>query len=112
MNAQEARKFVLFEHFTNASCPPCATQNPIFDALYQQNESRVHHIAYHTSWPGFDPMYQLNPSEPTSRVTYYGVGGVPDMFTDGGDSKAPGQVTQAEIDNITAQTSPISVNVT
>ncbi len=112
LKAQGAKKYVLFEHFTNASCPPCATQNPIFDALYSQNETRAHHVAYHTSWPGFDPMYQLNTSEPSNRVSYYGVGGVPDMLTNGLDSKQPGSVTQADIDGVTSQTSPIGVNVT
>ncbi|MEZ4886179.1 MAG: Omp28-related outer membrane protein [Chitinophagales bacterium] len=110
-NAQGAKKYVLFEHFTQASCGPCAEQNPAFQALYGQNETTAHHIAYHTSWPGFDPMYQHNPSEPTNRVSYYGVTGVPDMYTNGGDSKSPANVTQVDIDNIVSQTSPISISV-
>ncbi|MGB0929817.1 MAG: Omp28-related outer membrane protein [Chitinophagales bacterium] len=110
-NAQGAHKYVLFEHFTQASCGPCASQNPAFQALYLQNETQAHHIAYHTSWPGFDPMYNDNPSESTSRVGYYGVSGVPDMLTDGGNSKSPANVTQAEIDAIVSNTSPISISV-
>lgn len=111
LNAQGAKKYVLFEHFTQASCGPCATQNPAFQRLYLQNETQVHHIAYHTSWPGFDPMYEDNPSESTTRVQYYSVSGVPDMLTDGGDSKSPASVTQAEIDAIVSETSPISISV-
>ncbi len=111
VNAQGAHKYVLFEHFTQASCGPCATQNPAFQRLYLQNESQVHHIAYHTSWPGYDPMYEENPSESTSRVGYYSVSGVPDMLTNGGDSKSPANVTQADIDAIVSETSPISISV-
>ena len=111
VNAQGAKKYVLFEHFTNASCPPCATLNPAFQALYDQNETKAHHIAYHTSWPGFDPMYQSNTSESTNRVQYYGVSGVPDMIRSGTDLDGPGAATQADIDMITSQTSPISISV-
>jgi len=111
VNAQGAKKYVLFEHFTNASCPPCATLNPAFQTLYNQNETKAHHIAYHTSWPGFDPMYQSNTSESTSRVGYYGVSGVPDMIRSGTDLDGPSAATQADIDMITSQTSPISISV-
>lgn len=108
----QAKKYPMFEHFTQASCGPCASQNPYFAALYDVNQSTVHHIAYHTSWPGTDPMYTANPSESNAMVSYYGVSGVPSMFIDG-DVIAAGPVgaTQEMIDDAADAGSPISIFV-
>jgi hypothetical protein len=76
----QARKYVMIEHFTQASCTPCAEQNPVLEALLNVNRGSIHHIAYHTSWPGVDPMNAYNPTQVADRVTYYGVTGVPDCF--------------------------------
>lgn len=79
MHAQ-VNRHVLFEHFTNASCAPCAQQNPVFDtAILAKNLYYVKHVAFHTSWPGTDPMNAYNASDVDGRVQYYGVGGVPNM---------------------------------
>jgi len=83
-SVSKARRFLLMEHFTNASCPPCADQNPVFQA----NVSDVFpfqfaHLAYHTDWPGPDPMNALNTSEVQNRVEYYGVTGVPSLEVEG-----------------------------
>lgn len=110
-NAQ-ARKFPLFEHFTQASCGPCADQNPSFSSVYSKNEADVHHIAYHTSWPGVDPMYSANPTESNAMVDYYGVSGVPTIYIDGDVVPAgPIGVNQVMIDDEIALTSPIIVYV-
>lgn len=77
---------VVVEHFTQASCGPCATRNPAFDGMLDANRARVAPIKYHTSWPGVDPMYNENPSEPSDRVAYYGVSGVPSAFLNGATS--------------------------
>jgi len=74
----QARRFPLIEHFTQASCSPCAQQNPFLQAVLDVNRGAVNHIAYHTSWPGVDPMNAYNPTEVADRVSYYGVNGVPD----------------------------------
>ena len=74
--AQHQRR-VLIEELTNASCPPCAAQNPAFNATVAANIDFLTPIKYQTNWPGFDPMNQQNPAEVASRVTYYGVTGVP-----------------------------------
>jgi hypothetical protein len=34
---RQSQRFVMFEEFTNASCGPCASQNPAFDALLSAN---------------------------------------------------------------------------
>ena len=56
----QAKKLIMFEHFTQASCGPCAAQNPAFQAVYIKNKHNVNHVAYHTSWPGVDPMNAAN----------------------------------------------------
>jgi len=108
----QAKKYPLFEHFTQASCGPCASQNPFFQDVYYANESNMHHIAYHTSWPGIDPMYDFNPSESDAMVDYYGVSGVPNMFQNGIDIGSPAGVTQDIVNNLIGESSPIRILVT
>ena len=64
----QAKHFAMFEHFTQASCGPCAAQNPAMQATLNANVGRVHHIAYHTSWPGVDPMNAYNPTQVADRA--------------------------------------------
>ncbi len=111
-NAQ-AFKYPIFEHFTQASCGPCAAQNPGFQStILNANPVTVHHIAYHTSWPGVDPMYDLNPTDPTDRVGYYNVTGVPSITLMGNAKTAqPGGFSQADVDAQIAATSPLKVAV-
>ncbi len=87
----------VFEHFTNASCAPCAAQNPAFTAMLNNNKTKATSIKHHVSWPGVDPMYSANTTDPTARVTYYGVGGVPEVHI-GTVSTGPTGVTQNMID--------------
>lgn len=100
----QSQRFVMFEEFTQASCGPCAQQNPAFDALLQANPTKCTSIKYHTNWPGTDPMNSQNPVDAAGRVSYYGVTGVPDAQMDGpavtGPNYvgAPANVTQAMID--------------
>ena len=111
-------KRVLVEEFTNASCPPCASQNPAFNALLQANASKVTAIKYQTSWPGTDPMNAQNPSEVTTRVNYYGVSGVPTGLVNGtviandcnGYDGAPACLSAAEINAAYGQT-PVNITV-
>ncbi len=90
------KKYVVFEHFTNASCPPCAIRNPIFKENFEKVQSSAHHIAYHTDFPGFDPMYGENPEEVDERLAYYQVEGVPSFYsvgTESSETQVEGDVT-------------------
>jgi hypothetical protein len=108
----QARRFVLIEHFTQASCAPCAQQNPFLQAVLNVNRGSVHHIAYHTSWPGVDPMNAYNPTEVAARVTYYGVSGVPDCLMEGNIYHGgPSGVTQNMLNDVSTDPSPIRVTV-
>lgn len=84
-----AEKMVLSEHFTQASCIPCAVQNPYYDTLLTNNPGMVASIKYHTYWPGIDPMHSLNPFDPDARVSYYGVSTVPEVVLDGNKWRGP-----------------------
>lgn len=102
------QRLVFSESFSQASCGPCATQNPAFKALLEANSSKIVAIKYQVSWPGFDPMYNHNPSEIDSRVSYYGITGVPDRVLDGENIN----VTQSLIDTRYAVPSPINLTMT
>lgn len=76
VSAQHKRR-VLIEEFTNASCPPCAAQNPAFNAVVEANIQYLTPIKYQTNWPGFDPMNVQTQTDVQPRVNFYGVSGVP-----------------------------------
>lgn len=109
----QAIKYGLFEHFTQASCGPCAQQNPAFiEGIYKKNLDKVRHIAYHTSWPGIDPMYDQNPTQIADRTAYYGVTGVPDMYMNGNQkNSSPAGFTQQDVADAVAGGSPIAIKV-
>jgi hypothetical protein len=106
------QRLVLLEHFTQASCGPCASQNPALKAVLDANQNKVIAIKYQTSWPGVDPMNAANPSDVATRVTYYTVSGVPSSRLDGNVySGAPGGVTGTVINNRYNVASPVNVKV-
>lgn len=108
----QARKYVMIEHFTQASCGPCAQQNPFLQAILDVNRGSIHHIAYHTVWPGVDPMNAYNKPQVADRVTYYGVSGVPDCFMLGNQYHGgPASFTQNMINDAATDISPIRVLV-
>ena len=79
----QTQRMVLLEHFTQASCPPCATYNPLVKQYFDNTTTNATAIKYQTSWPGTDPMNAHNPADVQARVTYYGVSGVPNVVIDG-----------------------------
>ncbi len=110
--AYAQQRLVLLEHFTQASCGPCASQNPALKAVLDANQGKVIAIKYQTSWPGVDPMNAANPTDVQARVTYYTVSGVPSSRLDGNVySGAPGGVTNTLINNRFGVASPTDVKV-
>lgn len=107
---QEAPRLVLLEHFTQASCGPCATYNPAINALLESNAGNVIAIKYQTSWPGTDPMNAANPTDVANRVTLYGVSGVPHSVIDGNFYNGhPNGVNQNNFTNRHAVPSKVNV---
>jgi hypothetical protein len=78
-------KKVLFEEFTNASCGPCASSNPALKAYLESKGDTIVAVKYHTNFPGFDPMYNQNPTDVESRRGgyYSDVNAVPWLKGDG-----------------------------
>lgn len=82
-------KQALLEHFTQASCGPCASVNPGVEA-YLASQPSANSLKYQTSWPGVDPMNAQNPDVSDIRRTYYNVTGVPKPVVDGDVSTTTG----------------------
>lgn len=118
-SAQYQRR-VLVEEFTNASCGPCASQNPGFNALLDVNFDKVTPVKYQANFPGADPMNAQNPTEVATRLSYYAVGGVPTGFVDGtsiaNDCNAydgcPACLSETDIDNQYTSTTPVKMDLT
>ena len=103
-------RLVLVEHFTQASCGPCASQNPALKTLLDANATKVVALKYQTSWPGVDPMNAANPTEAAARVQYYGVTGVPNSVMDGSGPGSPGTiVTTSTINNRYNTAAPLNI---
>jgi hypothetical protein len=115
----QATRLVLTEEFTQASCGPCASQNPAFNTLLAANKNKTVSIKYQTVWPGYDPMNDQNPADVANRVTFYGVNGVPTGIIDGVEipddcgayAGAPACASQAKIDAAQAITSPVELTL-
>ena len=107
----QSQRFAFFEHFTQASCGPCATQNPVFEEVRAQNLSSTHHLAYHTSWPGTDPMNAINPGDVQTRVDYYGVTGVPRMHMLGGIWSGGPAAVSGDLINGVATSAPLRIKI-
>lgn len=108
----QSQRLVLVEEFTQASCGPCAQQNPAFNSLLSANTTKAVSIKYQTSWPGTDPMNAQTAAEVANRVTYYAVNSVPNAIQDGVVKGTPSNVTQAGIDAEYAVTSPFTMQLT
>lgn len=96
----QATKLVLVEAFSNASCPPCASNNPQMNTLLANNTAKAVSVKYQANFPGFDPMNQQNPTESNARRQYYGVNAVPGVMVEGVTGPInSASINQTNIDN-------------
>ncbi len=113
----QSTRTILAEEFTQASCGPCASQNPAFNTLLQANEANVIPLKYQTSWPGVDPMNAQTQTWVGPRVTFYGVSGVPTACLDGVQltganyTGAPSNWSQGAINAEAVISSPFSMSL-
>lgn len=110
VHAQYKRR-VLLEEFTQAGCPPCAQQNPAFNARITANEAYVTPIMYHASFPGTDPMHTQTALDVLPRQQYYSVWGTPFLYVNGnqiGISSLTNSRIQYDYNNET----PVNMTVT
>lgn len=88
IQAQSPKKVVI-EHFTQASCPPCAGTNPIIHPIMERNADKIVRVTHQVSWPGEDPMNKDNSTDVAGRVSYYGINGVPSSRVGGNNLGSP-----------------------
>ena len=112
-SAQEAKRYVLIEHFTNTRCSICSSSNPAFFSAIEPHEQDVHHIAYHPSFPYSSCVfYQHNTTENQNRAILYSVPGTPSTYLWGsklsaGSNLLPGNSLPEALN----QTSPLQILV-
>ena len=97
-----ADRVVLAEEFTSSTCGPCASFNPTYKQLLDDNDvntagTQLVSVKYQMNWPspGNDPAYN---SEALARRSAYGISGVPDVVYSGSNIAT----SQANIDAVTA----------
>jgi hypothetical protein len=111
VSAQHKRR-VLIEEFTNASCGPCASQNPGFNAVVAANMQYLTPIKWQTNWPGTDPMNAQTQADVAPRVTYYAVNGVPNGRQNGTLEVFPlSNMTNASIQTAYNTLTPVTIAV-
>lgn len=104
----QSQRLVLVEAFSQASCAPCAAQNPALNAaISAATHDTVVSIKYQTSWPGVDPMNAQTAAEVAARVTYYGITGVPDRILDGTNTTVDASSMRGRY----AVSSPFTINL-
>ncbi len=111
--ADSPRK-ALFEHFTNASCPPCASSAPTYYPYVKSNLDKIVPISYHVNWPGSDVMNGQNPTVASDMVTKYAVTGVPHLVVNGNAYKGnpiPLSGYEQIVNQIAGTTSPLTITI-
>ena len=79
----DSPRMVVIEEGTNASCGPCASQNPIFQTYLNNNKDIVIPLKIQASFPGRDIMNAADPAMHNGRISYYGIQGVPTAIFNG-----------------------------
>jgi hypothetical protein len=87
LSADNSRKVVLVEDFSNVSCNPCVESNKILKSLKESyTVDKLAIIKYPTNFPSpNDPMYLANTDDSNERMSYYSVLFTPTIIVDGVD---------------------------
>ena len=109
---QQAKRYILLEHFTNTVCPICANANPGFYNTIEGFEGDIHHIAYHPRVPYSSCVfYQANTEENSARADYYNILGTPRVYFNGSSGISAGQVSASMLQDRVGQLSPLAIQV-
>ena len=114
IHAQSPR-ISLIEEATNASCGPCASQNPTFQAylMREENRGKFAPVIWHAWWPGRDVMWSANTDMNRERIEYYEVSGVPTAIVNGVDQMPPSSTSNiASSIAGAAGMSPVTIDIT
>lgn len=114
IEAQNVKKYVLLEHFTNTRCGICAGSNPDFyTAINVENNKNVHHLSIHSMIPYVDcKFYVANKTEQDTRADFYALPGTPRVSVNGAALANVSNITANSIQTFAVETSPLSVLVT
>lgn len=108
-------RMMFVEEATQASCPPCAANNPALLATINANLDKVVFVGYQVWWPGYDAMYLDNPTEVQTRIGdyYTDITGAPNIKMQGtSPAGSPAGLTQTVIDATYAEMSEFAINLT
>ncbi len=112
--AQQAKKIVLLEQFTNTLCPSCGYRNPeLYDMILTKYDTEIIHIAYHNNRPlPPDPFYQANPEPANIRTDYYEITASPSIVVNGDKQAAAKPLLTAEqLEKQLNQTNPLHLTI-
>lgn len=111
LSAQDVPKNIIVEHFTNTRCSACASRNPGFYNVLNQNPNVIH-IAFHPSAPYSACLFSTqNKIQNDARPKYYGIFGSTPRFVINGVEKS-GQATSGTVYNeFKNQTTPVDLQV-
>ena len=85
--------------------------------MFQQNNPSYTTIAYHMWWPGGDPYWSYNTTDPVTRMDFYGLNWVPYVSIDGNNGLNTGDEsvsvwTAALTDQMAIGTAPLGISAT
>jgi hypothetical protein len=106
----ERSRTVLVESFTNSSADGITSHNDFYNA-FEAGSSEIVKIQYHTSFPGYDILNQMNAPLNDARTSFYGISGSPTMRIDGEFlSGSPTTWALNYYDNRILNPSPVKIN--
>lgn len=110
----QSQRLCLIEEFTGETCPPCASQNPGFNTLLNNNSTKIVSIKYQNNIPSTGPNFYLyNTADIANRTTYYSNNYSPHGFFDGNVwNNTVGGFTQSHINSRYNVASPFTISVT
>lgn len=110
-NADSPRK-VLFQHFTSASCGPCAQLAPEYYNYVKSNLDKVIPISFHGNFQQ-DIMEDHYGEAAQAYANYYSIQGVPTLVISGNKYKSspiPSNFANV-VNSVSAGNSPITINI-
>jgi hypothetical protein len=106
-----AQRLSLYEEFSGENCVPCAATNPDLMVLLNANPTKVLLIKYQSPIPTAGPIYDQNPTEVNTKLSYYSINSAPSGVMDGGTPAHPANLTQAQITAAAAVATPFTMTV-
>jgi thiol-disulfide isomerase/thioredoxin len=102
----------LIESFTAHNCGPCATGNPILDAVVDNNYPAVAHLKFVTVFLGqTDPRRLFNPTDNATRVNYYNVNAIPTAYINGTTDKNSAAVNTNDVTSGDNQPGEVAIDI-